>query len=247
MRHLPACLLLIALALPLALPVAASAEEPVKTESFGAALTLEKATPLAEVLAALEEQIAVRLDMGDRRVSPFLVPMMMPNAPGAAVSMRFGLQGPNETITTACAAGTHAIFDVGGDDVGARALGSLRCALGDAPYELWQVINACRPFTNTIGGCVNVQASIENAAQKNRVKIGAIQDFTTERVEIELSLPRGVYADEVIPQLWAYTDCEVSLSSSLLVIRAEDEASVAMVRATHEELALGDYFRGATN
>ncbi|MDJ0771125.1 MAG: beta-ketoacyl-[acyl-carrier-protein] synthase family protein [Ilumatobacter sp.] len=57
----------------------------------------------------LEEQIALRLEKGDRRVSPFLVPMMMPNAPGAAVSMRFGLQGPNETICTACAAGTHAI------------------------------------------------------------------------------------------------------------------------------------------
>ena len=38
-----------------------------------------------------------------------LVPMMMPNAPGAAISMRYGLRGPNETITTACAASTHAI------------------------------------------------------------------------------------------------------------------------------------------
>ena len=57
----------------------------------------------------LEEQIEVRLARGERRVSPFLVPMMMANAPGAAVSMRFGLRGPNETITTACAAGTHAL------------------------------------------------------------------------------------------------------------------------------------------
>ncbi len=36
---------------------------------------------------------------GERRVSPFLVPMMMPNAAGAAISMRYGLRGPNETIT----------------------------------------------------------------------------------------------------------------------------------------------------
>jgi 3-oxoacyl-[acyl-carrier-protein] synthase II len=35
--------------------------------------------------------------------------MMMANAPGAAISMRHGLQGPNETIVTACAASTHAI------------------------------------------------------------------------------------------------------------------------------------------
>jgi 3-oxoacyl-[acyl-carrier-protein] synthase II len=60
-------------------------------------------------LQTLEEQIALRLEKGERRVSPFLVPMIMVNASGAAISMRYGLQGPNETICTACAAGTHAI------------------------------------------------------------------------------------------------------------------------------------------
>ncbi len=60
-------------------------------------------------LHTLEEQIQVRLEKGERRVSPFLVPMMMTNAAGAAISMRYGLKGPNETITTACAAGSHAI------------------------------------------------------------------------------------------------------------------------------------------
>ena len=60
-------------------------------------------------LRSTEEQIEVLIEKGERRVSPFLVPMMMPNASGAAISMRYGLQGPNETITTACAASTHAI------------------------------------------------------------------------------------------------------------------------------------------
>jgi 3-oxoacyl-[acyl-carrier-protein] synthase II len=60
-------------------------------------------------LHTLEEQIQIRLEKGERRVSPFLVPMMMTNAAGAAISMRHGLRGPNETITTACAAGSHAI------------------------------------------------------------------------------------------------------------------------------------------
>ena len=59
-------------------------------------------------LRSTEEQIEVLIEKGERRVSPFLVPMMMPNAAGAAISMRYGLQGPNETITTACAASTHA-------------------------------------------------------------------------------------------------------------------------------------------
>jgi 3-oxoacyl-[acyl-carrier-protein] synthase II len=60
-------------------------------------------------LHTIEEQVVVRLEKGPRRVSPFLVPMMMANASGAAISMRYGLQGPNETVCTACAASTHAI------------------------------------------------------------------------------------------------------------------------------------------
>ena len=60
-------------------------------------------------LQTFEEQVLVHDRKGARRVSPFMVPMIMPNAPAAAISMRFGLQGPNETITTACAASTHAI------------------------------------------------------------------------------------------------------------------------------------------
>jgi 3-oxoacyl-[acyl-carrier-protein] synthase II len=60
-------------------------------------------------LASLEEQIVVYLEKGARRVSPFLIPMMMANAGAANVSMRAGWHGPCETIATACAAGTHAI------------------------------------------------------------------------------------------------------------------------------------------
>ncbi|MFZ0769653.1 MAG: beta-ketoacyl-ACP synthase II [Acidimicrobiales bacterium] len=67
------------------------------------------------------EQDAVLTLKGPDRVSPFLVPMMMPNAATAAVSMRFGLGGPCETVTTACAAGTHAIGNA------ARLVATGRC------------------------------------------------------------------------------------------------------------------------
>jgi topoisomerase IV subunit A len=81
------------------------------------------------------------------------------------------------------------------------------------------------PYGTTTEGLI---ASIEVATQKGKVKIGGINDFTTDRVEIELALPRGVYADEVIPQLYAYTDCEVSISSNLVVIK-EDRPHEAKV------------------
>ncbi len=60
-------------------------------------------------LETLEQQINQMAEKGPRRVSPFLVPMMMSNAGTAAISMRFGYRGPCETIVTACAAGTQSI------------------------------------------------------------------------------------------------------------------------------------------
>lgn len=60
-------------------------------------------------IETLEDQIIVNAEKGSRRVSPFLVPMMMPNSAGASVSMKYGWQGPCEAIVTACAAGTHGI------------------------------------------------------------------------------------------------------------------------------------------
>jgi 3-oxoacyl-[acyl-carrier-protein] synthase II len=72
-------------------------------------------------LATLEEQIINGHEKGLKRVSPFLVPMMMNNAAAAGISMRFGFQGPCETVVTACAAGTHSVTD------GARLVASGRC------------------------------------------------------------------------------------------------------------------------
>jgi 3-oxoacyl-[acyl-carrier-protein] synthase II len=48
---------------------------------------------------------------GPRRVSPFMVPMMMPNAASAVVSIFHGLRGPNLSISSACATGSHAIAE----------------------------------------------------------------------------------------------------------------------------------------
>lgn len=60
-------------------------------------------------LETLENQVRVNLEKGARRVSPYLVPMMMANAGAAGISMRFGWRGPCETVVTACAAGTQSI------------------------------------------------------------------------------------------------------------------------------------------
>jgi 3-oxoacyl-[acyl-carrier-protein] synthase II len=62
-------------------------------------------------LSSLLAQHKVFLERGADRVSPFMVPMLMPNAAAGNVAMAFGFTGPNECITTACAAGAHAVGD----------------------------------------------------------------------------------------------------------------------------------------
>ncbi len=56
-----------------------------------------------------EDQTLILDKKGPRRVSPFTVPMMMANAGAAAVSIEHGFRGPCETISSACASGTHSI------------------------------------------------------------------------------------------------------------------------------------------
>ncbi len=60
-------------------------------------------------LHTLEENQRLYFDKGPSRVSPFFVPMMMPNATAGVIAMQLGWTGPNVCVATACAAGAHAI------------------------------------------------------------------------------------------------------------------------------------------
>lgn len=71
------------------------------------------------------------------------------------------------------------------------------------------------PFGSTTESLIS---SIESAARRNKVKIASINDYTTEEVEIEIKLARGVYSQDVVDALYAFTDCETSISVNPLVI-----------------------------
>ena len=60
-------------------------------------------------LMSIETCMLAHFVKGPKRVSPFLIPMMMANAAAAAVSMRYGYQGPCESTSTACASATQSI------------------------------------------------------------------------------------------------------------------------------------------
>ena len=86
-------------------------------------------------------------------------------------------------------------------------------------------------YSTTTESLIN---SIEAAAQKGQIKVSSIEDRTAEEVEIVLHLPRGIYADEVVPQLYAYTQAEVSITSNIVVIRGERPAELAVTEILME-------------
>lgn len=62
-------------------------------------------------LATLSKQLEVLFVEGPGRVSPFLIPMMIPDMASGQVSIRLGAKGPNYCVASACASGAHAIGD----------------------------------------------------------------------------------------------------------------------------------------
>jgi 3-oxoacyl-[acyl-carrier-protein] synthase II len=65
-------------------------------------------TAIGGILTLLENYDVLQKS-GPRRVSPFMTPMMMPNAASGAVAITYGLRGPNFSVASACATGSHAI------------------------------------------------------------------------------------------------------------------------------------------
>ncbi|MBN2861423.1 MAG: DNA topoisomerase IV subunit A [Sphaerochaetaceae bacterium] len=60
--------------------------------------------------------------------------------------------------------------------------------------------------------------SVEDAARKGKIKISSINDYTTDSVNIEITLARNTYTEDVVDALYAFTACEQSISINPLVI-----------------------------
>lgn len=86
------------------------------------------------------------------------------------------------------------------------------------------------PFGSTVESLIQ---SIEDAAKKGKLKVGGINDFTSEKVEIEIELPRGVYAKDVIDALYAFTNCETSITVNCLMIKDRKPQILTLTEVIH--------------
>lgn len=78
------------------------------------------------------------------------------------------------------------VFDVGGDDLGAVALGQFKGYLPEGAYDLWFVVNTCRPFTGDPDGIIRILREIEAAS---RLKVTGLINNTNLGEETTPEIP----------------------------------------------------------
>ena len=159
----------------------------------------------------IETQLKVLLEKGPRRVSPFLIPMMIANIAAGYISIVYGIRGPNTTIVTACTSGTHALGEAfriikrGDADImlagGAEApLTSVAfagfCALRAMSTRNSEPQKASRPFdlhrdgfVIGEGAGVLVLETLENALARNAVIYGEIAGYGMSADAYHLTAP----------------------------------------------------------
>ncbi|MDE3066881.1 MAG: DNA topoisomerase IV subunit A [Verrucomicrobiota bacterium] len=77
-------------------------------------------------------------------------------------------------------------------------------------------------------------ASIEDAVRKGKLKVKSINDFTSESVEIEIKCPSGVDAEKMVDALYAFTDCEVTIASRIVVIKDDRPVELTVSEVLRE-------------
>jgi hypothetical protein len=95
------------------------------------------------------------------------------------------------------------ILDVGGDDLGATVLASLKDAIPDGSYELWIVLNARRPFTDTVEGSIRMIRQIEGASKLKATGLVGnthlLHETTAKIVEDGFRITKEVASESSLP------------------------------------------------
>jgi 3-oxoacyl-[acyl-carrier-protein] synthase II len=169
-------------------------------------------------ISTLLAEVEVFREKGPRRVSPFLVPMMLPDTAGAQVSILFGMRGPNLGINAACATGSNTIGEAaevirrgaadvmlaGGSEAGIVPLAVAGFSVmgatstrNDAPEKASRPFDKDRDgFVVGEGGAVVVLESEEHAQARGAHMYGEVLGYgiTNDAYHISAPLENGAGA-----------------------------------------------------
>ena len=125
-------------------------------------------------LPTIEKYHQISLERGPKKVTPFFIPMVIPNMPSGHISMDHKTKGPNLTLTTACSAGTHAVGEAYRhikygmcDAVISGGAEAVICPLGVAGFSAMKALStrnddpqaASRPFDQDRDGFIMSEGS----------------------------------------------------------------------------------------
>ncbi len=174
-------------------------------------------------LQTIENEHSVILAKGMRRVSPFLIPMLISNIASGEIAIEFGLTGPNYSVSSACATANHAlgaalrhlrygdadVLIAGGAEAAITALGyagfcqarALTPDFNDRPEK------ACRPFDKNRSGFIMgegagvlVLETLEHAQARGAHIYGELAGFgaTDDAYHITAPSPEGKAASRAM-------------------------------------------------
>ena len=166
-------------------------------------------------IMTLSEQMVVLQERGASRISPFLVPMMMPDMASGQVSIMLGAKGPNYAVVSACSSGADAIgqaFEAirrgDADVVLAGAAEAAICPIGIAGFNSCHALSrrndepqrASRPFDAERdgfvlgeGAAVLVMESLDHAMRRGAEPKGEMVGYgaTADAYHITQPAPEG--------------------------------------------------------
>jgi 3-oxoacyl-[acyl-carrier-protein] synthase II len=139
-------------------------------------------------LQTIEKYHQIFLERGPRKITPFFIPMVISNMSAGQISIVYGAKGPNLSVTTACAAGTHAVGEafrsISRGDCDVAITGgseSTVCPLAVGGFNAMKALSrqnenpekACRPFDRdrdgfiiSEGGGMMILEELEHARQR---------------------------------------------------------------------------------
>ena len=185
-------------------------------------------------IATFEEQCKIFLTQGPSRVSPFFVPMFIPDMASGLVAMRFGLTGPNLCTVSACASSAHAIGEafrmIQACDADAMIAGGAEAAItplsiaGFANMKALSSRNddpahASRPFDKTRDGFVLgdgagivVLESLEHAERRGARILGEVVGYgmSADAYHMTQPAPEGRGAQQAMRAALADAKVEVT-------------------------------------
>jgi 3-oxoacyl-[acyl-carrier-protein] synthase II len=178
-------------------------------------------------LRTMEDQVRLLAELGPDRVSAFTVPAMMPNAATGQIAMELGFTGPNSCITTACAAGAHAIGEAyryikhgmadlavaGGTEAGITPLSLAAFAQMQALSRNPDPARASRPFDADRDGFVMAEAAgilileeEERARDRGATIYARVAGYGTSADAFHITQPEPQGAGAVIAMQMALSD-----------------------------------------